>query len=131
MVNGLLWLLANPNPDSALNGTCAEKDPQKYEELVQAALRGEVVKGVQFKNAMHNPGKEEEEESTFVLKVHTLAEVVGFMTQQKHGNTFTVKELFENELLCKSMPKSGALHKLKRTDQTAEFIPFSKTLYRG
>jgi ubiquitin-protein ligase len=47
-VDGLLWLLAHPNPDSALNGNAAIKDSIEYTKNVQSALNGLNVKGEQY-----------------------------------------------------------------------------------
>eukprot|EP01119_Soliformovum_irregulare_P024717 TRINITY_DN8935_c0_g1_i1.p1 TRINITY_DN8935_c0_g1~~TRINITY_DN8935_c0_g1_i1.p1 ORF type:complete len:405 (+),score=129.29 TRINITY_DN8935_c0_g1_i1:63-1277(+) len=47
-INGLLWLLANPNPDSALNGAAADRDMQVFEKNAQLAMNGIPVKGNNF-----------------------------------------------------------------------------------
>lgn len=44
-INGLLWFLQNPNPDSALNSACSIRNPKEYEEAVHMAITGLPVKG--------------------------------------------------------------------------------------
>lgn len=44
-INGLLWFLQNPNPDSALNSLCSIKDPKEFEKMVRLAMSGLPAKG--------------------------------------------------------------------------------------
>eukprot|EP01116_Phalansterium_solitarium_P013794 TRINITY_DN31207_c0_g1_i1.p1 TRINITY_DN31207_c0_g1~~TRINITY_DN31207_c0_g1_i1.p1 ORF type:complete len:582 (-),score=126.64 TRINITY_DN31207_c0_g1_i1:258-2003(-) len=55
-INGLLWLLHNPNHDSALNSSAYEKNAKKYDRYVQQALRGLPVRGQSFQPAMDPAG---------------------------------------------------------------------------
>eukprot|EP01085_Mycamoeba_gemmipara_P003635 Mycagemm_TRINITY_DN10262_c0_g1::TRINITY_DN10262_c0_g1_i1::g.3635::m.3635 type:complete len:482 gc:universal TRINITY_DN10262_c0_g1_i1:80-1525(+) len=44
-INGLLWFLQNPNPDSALNSACSVKDPAEFEKAVRSAIAGLPTRG--------------------------------------------------------------------------------------
>lgn len=47
-INGLLWLLANPNPDSALNNSCVDKNLTDYAQNVFYSLMGQTIKGISY-----------------------------------------------------------------------------------
>eukprot|EP01119_Soliformovum_irregulare_P019685 TRINITY_DN6291_c0_g1_i2.p1 TRINITY_DN6291_c0_g1~~TRINITY_DN6291_c0_g1_i2.p1 ORF type:complete len:411 (-),score=118.16 TRINITY_DN6291_c0_g1_i2:95-1327(-) len=47
-VNGLLWLLANPNPESALNGAAADRNLEKLATNVRLAMKGMTINGTTF-----------------------------------------------------------------------------------
>jgi len=44
-INGLLWLLNNPNPDSALNANAIIRDPKEFNDIVKFSLKGSTVSG--------------------------------------------------------------------------------------
>jgi len=44
-INGLLWFLQNPNPDSALNSACSIRDPKEFEKAVRSAIVGLPIHG--------------------------------------------------------------------------------------
>jgi ubiquitin-protein ligase len=39
-INGMLWLLDNPNPDSCLNSSCCNRNPEDRRTKVQLSMRG-------------------------------------------------------------------------------------------
>jgi len=51
-INGLLWLLHNPNPQSALNGQCIFRGKSEFENNVRRALHGMTVNGVSYSLAI-------------------------------------------------------------------------------
>jgi hypothetical protein len=57
-VNGLLWLLQNPNPDSALNGGAVERNLMTYAMKVQLALHGFTVNNIVFKPSFVEGGED-------------------------------------------------------------------------
>ena len=51
-INGLLWLLQNPNPSSALNGSCVDHKTEDFNINAKMALAGFTVKGIQYPKAV-------------------------------------------------------------------------------
>lgn len=51
-INGLLWLLANPNHGSPLNHATIEKNEIEYKKLVNKSKRGESIRNQKFDNIL-------------------------------------------------------------------------------
>ena len=47
-INGLLWLLQNPNHESPLNSSCVDRSKPNYELNVKMSLAGFPVKGQSY-----------------------------------------------------------------------------------
>jgi hypothetical protein len=45
-----LWLLSNPNHDSALNSVCKQSDEKTYEKFVKTTSLGMIINGKKYSN---------------------------------------------------------------------------------
>jgi len=58
-INGLLWLLNNPNPDSALNAKAIVRDSKVFYSEVRHSLMGNTIKGTSYAKLLHSQHESE------------------------------------------------------------------------
>lgn len=106
-INGLLWLLSNPNHESPLFSTAVEKNLSEYKKLVNFSTKGFQIRNVQFNKISKIDNPLENDVLDFIMKNNLKPTIDDF---EKLTKEFLSKEFKFEKILYSKRKKTSFMY---------------------